>query len=128
MTLTRLLEIEQKWVSWEEQRSLQVAERFWIERGRPTEPRSLEDLLERVLTACQRQGIPYAPVLLKRKRQLGRGEWKPRLGSQPVSGNPFAGIHEGDPNCPRCRGSGHVLGPDRESAFMCECNHWRPRI
>ena len=125
MTLTRLLEIEQKWVNWEEQRSLLEAERLWRGRGSPTEPRPLEDLLERVLTTCQREGIPYAPVLLLRKRQLGRGEWKPRRGPETDSGDPFKGIREGNPNCPRCGGSGHVVNAATLSASMCDCNRWR---
>jgi hypothetical protein len=126
VTLTHLLEIEQKWVSWEVQRSLQEAERLWRERGSPTEPGPLEELLERVLTACQREGIPYAAVLLKRKRQLGRGEWKPRPASGVASAaDPFAGIREGDPNCPRCQGSGYIINRETLTCSMCTCNRLR---
>ena len=125
MTLTRLLEIQHKWLRPGDQDSLFYAERVWRENGSPIQPHLLEELLERILTACKHKGIPYAPVLLKRKRQLGRGEWKPRSEVKTASADPTPVISEGDPKCSRCHGSGYIVNPQSFSASMCECNRWR---
>jgi hypothetical protein len=79
MTLTRLLEINRKFVKADESDSVMLAERIWEQRGCPTGVRELIDLLEKVLSDCLQDGIRYAPILLQRKKALHRGTWAPRI-------------------------------------------------
>jgi hypothetical protein len=77
MTLTRLLEINLRLIQPLEYASISFAERTWQENGSPTGVRELIDLLEKVLSGCQKAGERYAPILLQRKRALQRGTWVP---------------------------------------------------
>lgn len=128
MTLTRLLEINLQLIRDEDDRGLQLAERVWRLQGAPSEAQALTDTIERCLRKCTEEGIPYPPILLKRKKQIERGAWLPRTKSDSGSSDSLAS--EGNPNCPRCNGSGLVLIENGSHATMCECNKWMrsPRL
>jgi hypothetical protein len=77
MTLTELLEIERKFVADEDELGLSYAELIWSDVGMPVEPGALCRALERILRACQREGVRYPPILLRRRKKLERGTWAP---------------------------------------------------
>jgi hypothetical protein len=79
MTLTRVLEIVPQFLAAEDLAGLMFAERLYANSGSPTEKQALSDELEKIIVACQREGVSYPPVLLKRKKQLQRREWSPRI-------------------------------------------------
>jgi hypothetical protein len=111
LTLTRVLEIDAKLLLPEDERGLQLARLLWDEDGRPSERRALCQTLERILTVCQREGIRYPAILLRRKKELERGTWAPRpaLAAPPDS--------PGDPDCAICGGTGSIANPGR----LCAC-------
>jgi hypothetical protein len=115
LTLTRALEIDIKLVPVDEDKGLQLARELWAFDGRPIEPRALRQSLERILTLCQREGIRYPAILLRRKKELERGTWAP---------DPALAIPEdppGDPACPNCHGLGYTLNPGGLSGRGCDC-------
>ena len=122
MTLTRLLEIKSDLLKWEDKTSLHLAERIWLECGAPTEPQRLCEVLEIILERCTGDGVGYPPILLKRKKQIERGAWSPEQKGGSPPGDPLPS--EGDSNCPKCGGLGHVLIEGGRHAKMCECNKW----
>ena len=79
MTLERLLDIDRRFLTSEDSDGLKFAEAIFADAGTPTRGRLLIDTLERILTLCKREGIIYPPILLRRKRELQRGTWAPRL-------------------------------------------------
>ena len=77
LTLTRALEIDIKLIAFEEEKALLLARRLWEFDGRPIERQALCRSLERILTLCQREGVRYPAILLRRKKELERGTWAP---------------------------------------------------
>ncbi len=126
MTLTRLLEIRREWLHPEDDMSLQLAERVWIERGQPTERRALAAALETILQRCVAAGIHYAPVLLQRKKALERGAWSPAAGHRAGVSTAPANTRRGQ-GCARCGGSGIVVAPGGASGSLCPCGAWRKK-
>ncbi len=105
MTLIRLLEIDIKLLPDESQLSVEIAERVWAEHGRPTKGPDLIEALEGAIQACGRDSVRYPPILLKRKKELERGEWSP------------AELAEGP--CLVCDGLGYFL--TSRSYVTCRC-------
>jgi hypothetical protein len=115
LTLTRALEIDIKLIAFEEEKALLLARRLWEFDGRPIERQALCRSLERILTLCQREGIRYPAILLRRKKELERGSWAPDANlALPEEAS-------GDPKCPICRGLGYTLNPGGLSGRTCEC-------
>jgi hypothetical protein len=115
LTLTRVLEIDIKLVPLEEDRALQLARQLWDYDGRPIEQRALCRALERILALCQKEGVRYPAILLRRKKELERGTWAP---------DPALSLPEetpGDPHCTICRGAGVIVNPGGLSGRSCEC-------
>jgi hypothetical protein len=121
MTLTHLLRIDRKLVRRECEKGLYLAERIWSEAGQPTERRLLCDTLEVILDRCMASGVLFPPVLLKRKKELERGTWKPDL---PGTGNISLSPETGS-DCPECRGTGYVVRAGGGSATLCKCAAWK---
>jgi len=90
-TLRRILEIETKWIGTADYESLDRAERLWIAANRPTERIALMSFLEDFLRSCARNGYTYAPIFLRRKRELQRGDWKPRQDAPKAQYDPTCG-------------------------------------
>jgi hypothetical protein len=122
MTLTRLLGINLRLLRFEDDRGLQLAEEVWRLQGAPFEGQILADAIETCLQRCTEEGIPYPPILLKRKKQIERGTWSPdtRGNLVDVSTAPV----DGESACSKCGGSGYVLIEGGRHAKMCECNKW----
>ena len=124
MTLTRLLGIDLKLVHPEQQRSLSYAERVWRENGCPTENGALVELIERILVGCKHEGIAYAPILLRRKKELQQGTWtpsaEPQLAIVPKAIIPKVTAGRG---CAECQGRGYRF--TASGATLCECGAWR---
>ena len=90
-TLSRILEIETKLIGTADYESLGRAERLWLSANRPTERVALMNFLEDFLRSCARDGYNYAPIFLRRKRELQRGDWKPRLATSETQYDPTCG-------------------------------------
>ena len=105
MTLTRLLEIESRLLSRAARSSMEIAQQVWAEHGRPVDGPSLIEVLEEAMQTCQQGGVRYPPILLKRKKELQRGEWSPPE------------LEEGI--CLECDGRGFVS--DGRTYTMCRC-------
>lgn len=115
LTLTKTLEIDLKLISIEEDKALQLARELWDLDGRPIEAAALRRSLERILKLCQREGIRYPAILLRRKKELERGAWAP----DPKLAVPEESL--GDPKCTICRGRGTIMNPGGLSCRFCEC-------
>jgi len=72
-----LLELDERFLKYEDRDSLEMAARLWEKAGRPRARRELIEFLENVLKGYQRECRHYAPILLRRKRELQRCDWKP---------------------------------------------------
>src|SRR5260370_29809814 len=106
MTLTRNLEINLTLIKDDEHRALQLAELGGRKAGCPVERKALAACLEGVLQNCKKLGILYPPILLRRKREIARGEFvtvsaAPAVAARPATSN--SGI------CPDCSGLGYVM-------------------
>jgi hypothetical protein len=121
MTLTRLLEINRSLIEPQDERSLYLTEGLWIEAGSPTERVELLGFLETALQRLVKEGVGYPPVLLKRKKQLDRREWKPRdITQSPDKSAPHVGS-----GCLKCGGLGYWTRKDGRSGSLCECGAWK---
>ncbi len=120
-TLVRLLEIDRSLLDFEDEHGLAVAERLWVEGGMPAEPSQLCAILEKILRRLVEEGIGYPRILLKRKKQLDRQEWKPRMLSPSAQSGPKASGN----GCPHCRGTGLRVAPGGMSASLCPCEAWK---
>jgi hypothetical protein len=49
------------------------------------------NFLEGFLCSCTRDGYSYAPIFLRRKRELQRGDWKPRQDAPKEQFDPTCG-------------------------------------
>jgi hypothetical protein len=75
-----LLEILPERILDSEQQALKILREMWETAGRPTEPLRLIAVLRRTLDRCERRGYSYPKVLLLRKGELTRGDFRPGLG------------------------------------------------
>lgn len=123
MTLTELLKIDSTFITARRAPGLRYAERLWAEAGRPTESTELAEFLESVLTKCVSLGIAYPPILLKRKKQILRGEFKPQppAGTGPASADPPGA-------CAKCHGRGHHVRGFSGSLCMACLGTGRTRV
>lgn len=115
MTLTDLLKIDQTRVGARHAPGLRFAERLWMDAGKPTEAGPLADFIESVLSRCGKLQITYPPILLKRKKQVERGEFR----LEPVDrAGAAASVQSVAPGvCSKCGGVGHHAG--RFSSSLC---------
>lgn len=124
MTLTSLLGIKLSLIRIDEDRGLQFAERVWESRGRPLSGTALVDTLESILTDCTESGVPYPRILLKRKKEIERGTWRP---NPEIKASPETKpAQEGDEACTKCGGSGFVPIEGGMHVTFCECNPLHP--
>ncbi len=124
MTLTHLLGIDRSLLRPEEESGLALAERTWAESGAPRDLSALCDVLEAVLTGCTRRGILYPPILLRRKKEIQRGTWRPAE-APAVEAQPAEAVGADGGTCPHCQGRGFVCNPGGRSATLCSCGAWK---
>jgi hypothetical protein len=74
MTLTKTLQLEEKYLQYDDLRALDYCEKRWREAGEPTERWQVINFLERMLRELKDQG-GYPKVLLFRKKQIQRREF-----------------------------------------------------
>lgn len=120
MTLTRLLEIDRNLLEPEAERGLALAETWWVQNGSPREPGPLCQFLETVLQRCKETGVCYPRIVLRRKKELERGTWRPSAASPSA-----ASRQQRETNgsaCADCGDSGYVYRPD--GASLCACGGW----
>ena len=58
--------------------AVKYLQRRWDECGSPTEHKPLQDFLDEALTFCVKVEYLYPKVVLKRLKQMQRGEWEPK--------------------------------------------------
>jgi hypothetical protein len=121
MTLTSLLEIDRTLLAYEDERALQEANRIWVRKGSPVAYKELCEALEEILVELVQIGIGYPKVLLKRKKQLERRDWKPRERAESESSNGTAPVG----SCLLCWGTGLKNLPDGKSGTFCDCDAGR---
>jgi hypothetical protein len=112
MTLTKTLRIDESLLGIEVREAMSVGERIWRHRGTPRESVALADVLEEIMTTCQRSGLRYPAVLLLRKKQIQRGQF--------FLEPPKAA----DGRCQLCGGSGYYLTA-AGTGSLCGCGSWR---
>ena len=71
------LEVNRKWIPPDCWPAVRFCGRAWDESGCPTTPAALMAFLDQALSQCARTGRHYPKILLKRLKQLQRGEWGP---------------------------------------------------
>jgi len=74
-TLAELLEIDSQLVGGKATPGLRFAERLW-EQSDAVDEQQVADFLEEVLRKCTGLLLPYPAILLKRKKQIERGEFR----------------------------------------------------
>jgi len=79
VNLLEVLEVEQDKLPHQTRRAAYYCAERWVEAGKPTEPAALADFLDGALKFCQEVEFRYPKILLKRLKQLQRGEWMPRV-------------------------------------------------
>jgi hypothetical protein len=72
MTLTKALQLKEKYLQYDDLRALDYCERRWSEEGRPTERWQLINFLEKMLREVKDRFGAYPKVLLLRKKELQR--------------------------------------------------------
>ena len=115
MTLCSLLEIKLSLVNPEDHAGVMLAERMWNTAGQPATRRELIALLERFIVECGKNGYSYAPIFLRRKREMQRRDWAPRetQHEEPV-GRVAADA------CPECKGLGYIPVAGGRSGSLCK--------
>jgi hypothetical protein len=135
MDLLRLLEIDRSLLAPEAEKSLLLADRLWCEDGCPREPRRLVETLEKILQRCLTSGIWYAPILLRRKKALERGTWRPSAhtsadresAASRASASP-ARLGKGDGHCAACGGTGVLVRAGGFTGTLCSCGIYLQRL
>lgn len=74
MTLTKTLQLTEKYLQSDDLRALDYCEKRWKEAGEPTERWQVINFLEKMLCELKSQG-GYPKVLLFRKKQIQRQEF-----------------------------------------------------
>jgi len=115
MTLCSLLEIKLSLVNPEDHAGVMLAERMWTAAGQPATRRELIALLERFIVECGKNGYTYAPIFLRRKREMQRRDWAPRetRHEEPT-------MQVAADACPECKGIGYVAAADGASGSLCK--------
>jgi hypothetical protein len=77
MSLIALLQIEERCLALHTRVAMFRMGHWWAEQDKPTERVALSIFLDGCLKRCQEQGVTYPKIVLKRLKQLQRGEWEP---------------------------------------------------
>ena len=77
VTLWQVLDVDERCIPLECRVAMLKIPYWWNECGRPAGKVSLSVFLHHVLNRCVQDGIRYPKVVLKRLKQMQRGEWKP---------------------------------------------------
>lgn len=75
MTLTQTLQLQERYLKYEDLRALDYCERRWQEENRPLKRWELVNFIEKMLRELQRNGVGYPKVLLLRKKEIQRKEF-----------------------------------------------------
>lgn len=120
LTLGSVLGVRQKlFTSREDLRGMQNAEQIWRAAGCPVQRQRLIDVLEKIICESTKTGIGYPAFLLRRKKELQRGDFRPRVHDAPISS---AGRWTPPPgSCPKCGDIGFIVRPGGGSGSLCDC-------
>jgi hypothetical protein len=77
VTLVELLNLNGNRFYHRTRATVRYLEKRWVECGRPTDHDKLEHFLDEALNFCVDTGLLYPSAILKRLKQMQRGEWTP---------------------------------------------------
>ncbi len=101
MTLTQTLQLQERYLNYDDLRALDYCEKRWREENRPLKRWELINFIEKMLRELKREGIGYPKVLLLRKKEIQRREFTI---SEPSGPEPDSGDKRDV--CDACLGSG----------------------
>ncbi len=109
MTLTETLQLEERFLKFEDLRALDYCEKRWLEENRPVKRWEMLNFIEKMLQELKANGIGYPKVLLLRKKEIQRKQFTiPQPGETSVEGcGCFDGWLLGGTPCPCPKGERH---------------------
>jgi len=116
MTLTKTLQIKERYLKFEDMRALDYVEKRWQEAGCPVKRWELINFLERMLQELKAAGPGYPKVLLLRKKEIQRNTF--------VIATADAAQPAAD-TCAICKGQGwktSTPGQPSSGYVPCECS------
>ena len=75
MTLTETRQLKERFLKFEDLRTLDYCGRRWLEEKRPGKRWEMFDFIERMLQELKANGMGYPKVLLLRKKEIQRREF-----------------------------------------------------
>jgi len=108
MTLTKTLQLKEKYLQYDDLRALDYCEKRWLEEGRPTERWQVINFLEKMLRELKERG-GYPKILLLRKKEIQRCTFTiPQPGEKPAGEcSCFDGWLADHTPCPCAKGEPH---------------------
>lgn len=76
MTLTETLQLKERFLKFEDLRALDYCERRWLEERRPVGRWEMFNFIEKMLQELKASGMEYPKVLLLRKKEIQRQQFK----------------------------------------------------
>jgi hypothetical protein len=87
MTLTETLQLNERFLKFEDLRALDYCEKRWLEENRPLKRWEMFNFIEKMLQELKANGIGYPKVLLLRKKEIQRQQFTiPQPGQAPAKG------------------------------------------
>jgi len=78
MNLLEILEVDRNRLPAKSVAATRYIEGRWVEKEKPQTREALTEFLDGVISFCAKAGFFYPKILLKRLKQLQRGQWLPR--------------------------------------------------
>jgi hypothetical protein len=107
MTLTQTLQIQERYLQYEDLRAMAFSEKRWQQEGRPSTKWEMVNFLELMLRELKQNGIGYPKVLLLKKKEIQRGTFR----LEPVE-------ERDGPSVPRTANSGDVCRDCKGQRFF----------
>jgi hypothetical protein len=117
MTLTQTLQINDCYLHLQDIRAMEYCEKRWQEEGCPLERWPLLNFIEKMLRELVANGIGYPRVLLLRKKEIQRGQFKPEALKAEHGPEPVQVVDA----CPGCQGRGFLSAPGSRGTLCMQC-------
>lgn len=114
MTLTETLQLEEKYLKYDDLRAIDYCEKRWQEEKIPAERWQLINFLEKMMRELVATGIGYPKVLLLRKKEIQRGTFT----LEPMSEGKYRPQPLSPDTCSECDGNGFFRKGDMGSLCM----------
>jgi hypothetical protein len=109
MTLTKTLRIKEEYLQFEDLRAMDYCEKRWQQEGRPATKWEMVNFIERMLRELRQNGIGYPKVLLLRKKEIQRQQFKVEQPGETPAGSCscIGGYQANGTVCPCPKGEPH---------------------